>query len=80
MHPVLVVFLFFVAHKLVGAQVLGSVDTLDQCHQVSAAILAAHKGQGPIADDNKPSVPFPLCIDTTKVGAQLKDPYRERDI
>jgi hypothetical protein len=73
MNPVIVMIVFVLQGKAVGAQIVGSTNSVIECQQAAADIIADKAGQEPKGDSGKAATPFPVCIDTHPMVETLAD-------
>lgn len=73
MSPVIVMIVFILQGKAVGAQMVGSTDSVTECEQAAARVMADKAGQEPKGEDGKSATPFPVCIDTRPMVETLAD-------
>jgi len=76
MSPVIVMIVFILHGKTIGAKLVGSVNTVADCQTAAAKIIADKDGQEPTGPDGLQATPFPVCIDTHPMIATLADSPR----
>lgn len=74
MHAVIVMIVFFIKGHAVGAQLVGSTDTVADCQRGAALILQDKRGQEPKDEQGNVATPFPVCIDTHAMEKELAAP------